>query len=298
MKILLGQNHMNSVGGTEDYTYPLAVQLKKEDHDVEVFTLNKGIMSDKLLKEFGIKTNAISGDYDICFCNHNTTINTLRDIFYDSDLKIVQTSHGVFPQLERYTEKADSLVSISEEVREFFLEKNNVDSVIIRNGIDTEKFYPKNKLNTKIKRILSLTQSEKANSILREVANKLNSDLVTLNKHVNPKINIEDDLNNCDIVFGLGRSAYAALSCGRPVFVWDWRVYMDNLGDGFLTTENFLEMAKNNTSGRRYKKQYSVDQIVEEIKLNYNENLLDEMRNIAVENFNIKKSVEKYLQLI
>lgn len=48
MRILVGNNHLQKTGGTENYTYTLALELKRLGHEVEYFTFEKGEISDKL----------------------------------------------------------------------------------------------------------------------------------------------------------------------------------------------------------------------------------------------------------
>lgn len=292
MNILVGQFHMNSLGGTEEFTYTLCKILKKIGHNVDLITFNPGFLSDKLTNEFNIPVNNLSNNYDICLTNHNNVVRLIRSRF--PNLTIIQTSHGIIPELEKFDNLANKFVSISAEIQNHF---SNFNSTIIWNGIDTDRFKPNKPLNAKIKRILSLTQSNKANKIIQDVCDKLDCELLHFDKNRNPKFNIEDDINNSDLVFGLGRSAYTAMSCGRPVFVWDFRHYMGNLGDGFLTPDNYNSMMENNTSGRKFNKSYTSDDIVKEIKEKYSKNLLDDMRSISLTDFNMEKQISKYLSL-
>jgi glycogen synthase len=41
MRILLANNHLMKTGGTENYIYALAVELKRRGHDVEYFTFKR-----------------------------------------------------------------------------------------------------------------------------------------------------------------------------------------------------------------------------------------------------------------
>ena len=51
MKILLANNHLQKTGGTENYIYALAVELKRQGHIVEYFTFRKGPVSELLERE-------------------------------------------------------------------------------------------------------------------------------------------------------------------------------------------------------------------------------------------------------
>lgn len=297
MNILVGQYHLNTIGGTETFTYTLCKELYKQGHNINLFTLNPGFVSNILESEIpNLKTNNIDyKKYDICLVNHNIVVDSLKKELPDA--RIIQTCHGTIPKLEEPSVNADCYVSISEEVNKYVNSLGFSNSSVILNGIDCDKFDVKNPINKKIKRILSLAQSNKANIILSEVANILNAELITINKNKNPIFEIQNIINSVDIVIGLGRSAYDAIACGRPVFIWDFRDYQGNLGDGFLTIDNFKEVVRNNCSGRRYNKRYTAKSIAKEILEKYNFNNSQYYRDLALKEFNIKKQVQKYLDL-
>lgn len=295
MDILVGQFHMNSLGGTETFTYTLVHALVRAGHNVDLYTINPGILSDKIKEEIPlIDINTIKKKYDLALVNHNNVVEQIRRIGIDT--KIIQTCHGTVPPLEAPSPAADYHVSISKEVQEH-LSKQGFKSDVILNGIDCNVFSPVNGISEEPRRILSLAQSDNANDLIRDVCDILGCSLKILNKNQNPKVDIARDINEADLVFGLGRSAYEALACGRPVFVWDWRHYMKNLGDGYLTEHNVLDFVTNNCSGRYNNNEYTAQEIADEIKKNYSMNQVSEMREIACSHFNIDASVDQYIKL-
>lgn len=293
MRILVGQNHMNTIGGTETFTYTLVHELVKQGHDVGLYTIVEGSVSNRLKKELpGIEVNKFNSSYDVALVNHNTTVKHIRDKGYCDN--IIQTCHGTLPELEQPSPYASSHVSISKEIKDY-LKSLNFESNIILNGIDCNRFKPVNPIRKKIRHILSLSQSRKANSILEEACNIIGCDLITFNKHTNPTFYIEDYINECDVVVGLGRSAYDSMACGRPVFIWDCRAYQGNLGDGFIKPYNELGVINYNCSGRYYKNEYNAKEIAKEILENYDYKESGYYRELALDKFNIEKQVEKYL---
>lgn len=295
MRILVGQNHMHLVGGSETFTYTLVKKLCELGHDVSLVTGQVGIMSDRLVKEFGISVNKLSGEYDLMLVNHNSIVNYLRPLFKTT--KIIQTCHGIIPNLEQPSPHASHHVSISLEVQQH-LSKLGFKSSIIHNGLDLDVFKPTTSVNEKLTKVLSLSQSEIANDRLRFVLNKLGVELVTLNKHFNPKMEIVDIINSVDLVIGLGRSAYEAMACGRPVFVWDMRDYMGERGDGFLTDRNkFNQCLEHNLSGRKFNLTYTNEQLINIFKEQYDSNTSIQMREYAKEFFNMETNIQKYLDI-
>lgn len=296
MKILVGQFHLNTIGGTETFTYTLIKELVKQGHKVELITLHPGYVSNLIQQQFGIVANQLTYNYDLSLVNHNVVVDKIRTLGIKTK-KLIQTCHGTIPPLEKPSSNADYHVAISKEIEHDINLQGFTETSVIMNGIDCERFCPIKPLNEKITKILSLTQSEQSNIFLNDVCSILECQLQTLNKNRNPKFDIEHDINDADLVVGLGRSAYDALACGRPVFVWDNRSYQGSLGDGYLTKESFSEFIKNNCSGRRYKKIYSPEQVANEINENYNSKSSDIYRKLALNEFNITKQVQKYLGL-
>ena len=156
MKILLTNNHLDSIGGTQTYTYALAKQLITLAHDVQYFTLQKGIISDKLEQDLGLKEKNRKS-YDLILANHNSTIEKVWKLG-----PVFQTCHGIFPFLEQPSIFADFYISISQEVQDY-LAKKNLCSAIIPNGIDCDIFYPSTSINKELRTVLSLCQSKEAN---------------------------------------------------------------------------------------------------------------------------------------
>jgi len=294
MKILIATNHLNSYGGTETYTYALIEELIKKKHDVEYFTFKKGLCSDLIEKKLKVCFMS-SISYDVIFANHVTCIELLRLKFGEKVL-IVQTCHGIFPELEQPSLYANYHISVSKEVFDY-LKSKKINSEIILNGINCERFKSKKPLNEKIKTLLSLCQSEEANSFIKSVCDDLKIEFKFLNKHKNKTWHVEKEINESDIVVGLGRSAYEALACGRPVIVYDNRSYFPSYADGYLDSENIDISIEKNCSGRSLKKEFLKNDLKEEIK-KYQKSDKDFCRYFATKNLNIETQAERYISII
>ncbi len=288
MTILVATNHLNSIGGTESYTYYLIKELNRQGYDVEYYTLNKGLVSKKIESEIGVKEMSKS-KYDLILANHNSTIKKLwRKGF------IIQTCHGVFPYLEKPSTLADAYVSISDEVQEFLASKQ-LPSYLILNGIDCGSYYPANEINEIPKNLLSLCQSDVANQKLQDACTQLDINFISYKQFGKKIWNINKTINEVDIVVGLGRSAYDAMACGRPVIIYDERPYMDAAADGYIVPI-LTESLSKNCSGRFYKKQFEVKDLVAEIKKYKKEDGIY-LRNFAINYLNIERSVSLYLNI-
>lgn len=288
MNILVANNHLEKVGGTETFTFTLIEELINRGFNVEYFTFFKGEVSDKIEKDLNVSFMSKS-TYDLILANHNTCVR-----FLSVRGKIIQTCHGIFPKVEQPSRYADAYVAISEEVS-IHLKKSNYNSITIHNGINCNRYKSINKINTKLTNVLSLTHSEEANIKIESACSVLNLNLTKLNKYTNPLWNIEDLINQSDLVVGLGRSAYEAMSCSRPVVIFDERSYFKSYSDGYMNPDLIDLCIKNNCSGRYSKKEFDSTDLVEEFK-KYDNNDGQLMRDYALLNLNIEIQVDKYLK--
>lgn len=288
MKILVANHWLKKLGGSETFTYTLIGELVKRGHELSFFTLQPGLVSDRIIRDFGIAMH-LKGNYDLVLANHHTMVDLIN-----GRGPIIQTCHGVYPKLEQPSKHACAYVAISEEVQRY-LARFGYKATLIYNGIDCERFFPKSPTG-KLKNVLSLSHSADANWKLATACNSLGVRFKALNKYKNPVWEVEDYINEADLVVTLGRGAYESFACGRPVIVYDGRPYQQMFGDGYIDGTNLDESLKYNCSGRRYKKHYDVLGLFQQLKY-YRRGDGEELRKIALEKFNIKTAVDQYLEL-
>ena len=261
MRILLTNNHLARLGGSETWIYTMAMELKDQGHDVGVFTHDRGVVSNML----GDLMDYEPSGYDLALINHNTCINV------DARFKIY-TSHGTVPELEKPVAGADVYVAVNENTADY----HKIDK-IIKNPIDTDLFRPTSEIRGVPQSILSITD-----------------EFVSLPYHIitpsRTEYNMSHLINQADIVISMGRGALEAMSCARNVVTWDKRPYWESRGDGYI--DNF-DMLKGNTAG-----QYARNDIVltDEIA-KYDKSQGKKNREYILENHDVKKIVNQYLQL-
>lgn len=293
MNVLVANNKLERVGGTETFTFTLIQELLRQGHKVEYYTRRKGQVSERIEQELGVRFKT-RRSYDIVFANHNKIV---RKLYFLTNSPIIQTIHGISPKVERPSIFADKYVAISDEIRDFLKSKYKIDATIIYNGINCNKYYSIYPIHNNLKSVLSLSQSEQANILLREVCKDLDIKFLEANKQGNTIVTeVLDIINEVDLVVGIGRSAYDAMACGRPVVIFDHRKYMGNKGDGYVN-ENINEILYNNCSGRTYNKTYTKELLIEEFK-KYDKKEGNFLREFALDNLNIEKQVYKYFNLI
>lgn len=298
MKILVANHHMKQIGGSETFTYTLIGELIRTGHEVDLFTLHPGIISRRVEEDFDVKNDQPCfpyNHYDLVLASHNTMVDYIyNSIRYNF---LIQTCHGIYPSLEQPSPHADKYVSISKEVHDYLFESCGHKSFMIWNGVDCERFKPTTKPRKEIKTILSLMQSASANNMLRNICHDNNIKFIARNNSLkNTLWNIEDEFNKADLVVSLGRGAYEAMACGRPVLVFDARNYSKSYADGMMTSYNIAKAMENNCSGRSFRLDLDEEKLTDEIKkyrCEYGHNL----RTFVLFNLNIKYQVLKYLEI-
>lgn len=288
MNILVANHLLRQTGGTQNYTFALIVELLRLGHQVEYFTFKKGVVSRKI-EELGVRYKS-RNSYDLILANHNTTLELLHRRGF-----IIQTCHGMLPALEQPSKYADAHVSVTREVYDH-LKTKGVESIIIHNGIDCRRFSSTRALNPQLRCVLSLCQTEEANALIREVCNQQQLTYLSADKTKNNIWEIEELINQADLVVGIGRSLYDAMACGRTVVSFDKRTYSSALGDGYLNAGNVREALEHNCSGRGIGRKLDAITLAEEFK-KYNPADGQFLREFALQELNIEKSVHKYLAI-
>lgn len=295
MKILITNHWLKKLGGSETFTYTLVKAAKEWGANVDLYTNQQGLVSDRIVKDFGIGCNRLADTYDLVLANHNTTIKHATNRG-----PIIQTCHGIYPKLEQPSEWAHAHVAISEEVKNHLLSKLGFNSRIelIRNPIDTNRFKDRTVLAPRVTSVLSLSHSDALNARLKLLFNRKGIVFSSLNKYTNPVWETEKEIWQNDLVISLGRGAYEALACGRPVLVVDHRPYIGKtLADGMITPENIDELAQCNFSGRYRKLLPDLPRFIDRELEFYNDNNQLYYRQWAVEQLDYQKIFEKYIAL-
>ena len=286
--VLVATYYLNYVGGLQLYACDLIKALKaRDDIDVEFFAIELGDLSTYVKDKLGV--SFMSKDrYDLVLASHNVTVETL----YKKG-PIIQICHGAILGLEFPSIYADFHVGISKEICDSLNIKGFYNTLIL-NGLDLQRKRPLKPLNPQLKKVLSLSQSEDANAMLRNVCDKLGLEFLSFNKHKNPTFHIEQRINEADLVVGIGRSVYDAMACGRPCIVFDSRDYNGNKGDGYLHPHLFDAFVEANCSGRYSGKHFSEDELMEEFR-KYSPSDGAALRRIAEERLNVVKTAASLL---
>ena len=270
MKILLMNYILGGQTGSETWTATMADELEIQGHEVDMRT----------------DASKLPDVYDLAIINHNTCLTTAQHL----TCKKIFTSHGVLPDLEQPVAGADVYVAVSEEVQQNLKDKG-FESTIIRNGIDYEHFHPYKPVNRTLKNVLfSSNYQSNAESIIRDACNRVGANFTRIGGQQRTT-QVLHELNKADLVIGLGRTSYEAMSCARNVIVYDY-----NGGDGFVTPHTVFKFRTHNCSGRYNRHQYTADDLVELFK-RYDPDIGRRLRNYIYQNNNVEKTAKQYLNL-
>jgi len=272
MRVLLTNDAMVNLAGSELVTYTMAVMLRRLGHDPRVFTLNPGRVSD-ILAAGGIPVTSdvmewSKEEFDVAHVHHNTCAARVRAAF--PRLPMLFVSHGVLPELERPPPRSvgvASYVAVSEEVRGMLVKDHGVGLAsvyVVRNGVDTGRFRPASQPGQSVRRVLVISNHfpvdkwatlraacERVGAVCRSIGMPTNAGSVW---------KTEGLINEADLVVSLGRGALEAMACCRPVLVWDMHG-----GDGIIDHAKYVDSRKCNFSGRALSQEYSEEDLAEMI---------------------------------
>jgi hypothetical protein len=260
VKLLVANHQLDRLAGSELHTLDLCRGFKHAGHDVSVFTLEPGIVSD-LLKEEGFRLfsphNALAMErqrFDLVYLHHSTC-EVFLGITFAGCIPIVRgfvsrKGPAAVPTNGSFLSGA---LYISEEVQEAMSSYNaNIPSLVARNVYD-ERHVPSGVA-------IGERRPNKPNFAL--VSNHLDLDLVRLLQdaagkgscsfthfgHPNKRVPITaQSLMSFNAVISIGRTVPFAAALGKPVYVCDIHG-----SDGWLTRQNYKESQSCNFSGRRF----------------------------------------------
>ncbi|MEK6883070.1 MAG: hypothetical protein AABY22_25825, partial [Nanoarchaeota archaeon] len=197
--------------GTEQFMYAMVVELLRREYSVDIFSYLKKVHWE-FLRTTGatlLDNDVIEDKYDLAIINgNNCLIKAPKSAFK------IFISHGTVPSVEIPIPGADRYVSISQEVQ-YNLKKYAYDSIIIRNGIDCERFKSVKKINKKLKTVLVLNNQISQDGldfkIINEVCNEMNLTLLPLGLGCGTsQWETEGWINESDLVISMGRGIYEA----------------------------------------------------------------------------------------
>lgn len=327
LKILLGNNTLSSLAGSERWTETLAKQLKKVGHIVECFSPELGIIATELEKAEipSYKDIATSGikpfslvlepprilEYDIIIANHNHIVDFLRKQFPQTP--IISTIHGVLhfedykgkdgkpakaPEHPALTSDVGRFIAVSEEVQDMLRKDYSLDSVIIRNFFDVDHFRAERHISPDKPKVLLLNsnytgKNDKEIQVIREVAEHYGAKVIATGQNFTYATDMKKAIEDADVVFGMGRSVLEGVCAGRLGIVHGrWGT------GGVICEENIDELRSCNFSGRNSGgKMMTAEEIICEIDKHYSDKTIGWGMNYIRQEHNVAFAADEYLRI-
>lgn len=327
MRILLGNNTLSLLAGSETWTLTMAKELVRLGHEVTAYSKDLGLIA-TLLEGFGVRcVNKFNDDtirpysqqlveemnfeFDVIICNHHDISTYLRQCFKDTPM--ITTIHGIlhqdsktgqiFPEHPAIGATVDKFVGVSEEVQKTLKDLYKIDAEVIRNPIDLNTFKKEpvsvgedgETLVIKNMMINSNYQSA-GDEVLKPIKDSsliLNAELRAIGVNFQPCQKVEKVVAEADVIVGMGRSVLEGIASGRLGVVHGrWGT------GGVITLENIKKLAWFNFSGRNSNGEMkSGQEIANSIKEAYNMTNINEVYEYVKENHDVKVVAAQYLAL-
>ncbi|HEY1284888.1 MAG TPA: hypothetical protein VGF04_02265 [Solirubrobacterales bacterium] len=243
MRLLLATHSFAMPGGSETYLLTVAQYLEQLGHEVTIFTLEPGEMSESAA-ERGLRIatpeQLDGGPYDAIAAQDGVVSYALEERFPSvQQLFIAHTADYPLQFPPQASTTVGMVVAMNDRVAERLESLAHCPPLLrLRQPIDVRRFTVFNRLNESPASMLLLSNYVEGDrlEILREAARRTGIALNVVGRSGpdGPTVSPEMGLRTSDIVFGNGRAALEAMACGRSVYVYG------HLGaDGWVTPESY-----------------------------------------------------------
>lgn len=251
MHIVLAEDSLAWLGGTQTYTLTVAEQLQRLAHDVLITTREQGVASelaaerrlrvlalDELPDEPAV---ALTQDAEIAYELARRRPQWAQVIVVHSDIFDIHLPPAV-PQLR-------AAIALYDRV-ERRLRAMDLGCPVVRlsQPVDVERFKPAAPLRERDPVVLLLgnyMQGERL-ALIEGACAEAGLRLRHVGVHgEGPSSEPEVAINAADIVIGKARVIFEALACGRAAYVYD-----HNGGEGWVTAANVARLAADNFGGQ------------------------------------------------
>jgi len=323
LKILVANQTLDILAGSEMWTLTLAAELKKLGHEITAYSPQLGFIATKLealgvkcvkeitgasgIKPFSPILQEAEGSFDVVICAHYEITKYIKSKL--PQVPIIAVVHGIihsnpengefFPEHPVTEFKVEQYLAVSEEVQDLLLQVYGIQAKLIRNFFDLERFKKEGKLPAKPKTILVNSNywgvDDAINKIIKEVADHYDAKFIGIGANFASTFEVEDVMRDADIVFGMGRSVLEGVCMGKIGVVHGrWGT------GGVITPESHDELARTNFSGRKWQSNNTLlpsAAIIEQIDAAWNQKSVNAMNEIMEKEHNVKVAAEWLIDL-
>ncbi len=239
--MLIATENYHRVGGTETYVHTIAEQLLRLGHQVRVYSTHLGDMA-QLSRGVGVDVVSRPEDLedpdDVVIAQDAATSYEMAGRW--PGVPQLYVCHSILydlqqPPLLRGT--VQTVVVMNDRVGNRLRQLDGeLDLVRLRQPIDSEWLAPRGEPGAKPRRALLLGNylDGPSRELLVDTWTEQGVECVQVGSATRPTLQPQADIAAADIVVGKGRAVLDAMSCGRPVYVYD--AYG---ADGWVTAETY-----------------------------------------------------------
>lgn len=299
MYILFTTHGLGEYAGTERFAQNYCSWLRLQGHEVRLYAPYLGVVAEEMIADGFMVTDKLADwqdeKFDVIHSQHNTTAILARSLFPETPL--VFMAHGVLPELEQPPSidlGTGRFIAATEEIADNFksygIPEERIDT--LRNVVDLGRFEPGGLVNRKLEKVLVVSNhlTPQVEKIIAGACAELGVSWQHIGLPKNSVPDVENYINKADLVITLGRGVLEAIACERNVLVYDW-----NGGDGFVDMETFPIFRKNNFSGRTGRQNYTVAELVRELK-KYDPDLGKQLRSKYIAEHDAEKVYPNFLK--
>ncbi len=243
MKILLATNALDHPGGSETYLLTAAFALERLGHEVGIYTLEPGTMSE-LADQSGLRVavseRQLDDEYDAIVGQDGVTSYALAERYPSArHLFVAHTADYPFQYPPQLPGTVGAVVAFNDRVAGRLESLAHCPRLIrLRQPIDTWRFTERSPLPPRPKTLTVLSNYPYGErlEIVRRAARELGMSVTVLGSSEGGEATLtpEEGLRRSDVVLGLGRSALEAMSCGCAVYVFGHFA-----ADGWVTQHSY-----------------------------------------------------------
>lgn len=245
LKILLTTFELESYSGLPLYTRDVALELKRQGHFPQVYTLKDGRVADELRDDGIFVTNnpsLINFQPDIIHGQHRISAMIAVKQFRKTPAIFINHNHTFWGDQAPFHPRIRQYFGVSRVCMEK-LKKDGVpeDRIhFLANFVDINRFIPRGKLPEKPRK--ALVFSNYANDqthlpAIKEACRQAGLELDTIGMFTNYTLKPESVLGNYDIIFAKAKAAIEAMAVGSAVILCDYA------GAGpMVTSEEFYNL--------------------------------------------------------
>lgn len=304
--ILMTNAYIKDYTGSEIDTVTIAKHFIKKGYNVDIFTLEKAYPLlydiDKRIRVLDYsENNLLYNHYDYIWAHHYPLLDY---ILFEKKIKadyIHYVSLSSYENFEAYPDyyKNLSLVSVlSKEAKLKNLEEGyDVENInIFPNYVELDTLVNTYKPDNVLRKICIVSNHVPQElEDIKKYFEKENISVKIYGKNHTYQLITPELLCEYDLLISIGKTINLALAIGIPCFVYDRFG-----GDGYILSSNIKKSFEYNFSGRYIGKKYSAVELVEKIKLGYNDCIKEtnECQKFAQDNFVLENIIEKAIELM